>query len=276
MSLTRSLVGSLRSRQSSTSADTHKNHTLYRKNTQSSIHTPPNAQDDHTPPVLARDVDLFASKADFISKDLISEQHVTIPHESFSAHHTHPMFYLPVVIRKNIYSYCFQEEYRKISLSPQFATKAIFPEGYFASPWVVLEPLMGALHSFSSLRHELMVYFWTEYQFHVTLTMFSGPKFSPLSSIWLMNYLDTIQHLTLEVDLTRFGCGVLESAPQFGYDYSKVRAKILEVVDGLLARKEGSQLCELNLLCRRYAGLRPVVSNETGMVLKISRSRIEY
>lgn len=118
---------------------------------------------------------------------------------------THPLFTLPTNIRRRIYGYCLPTEDRTISLSPHFATKAVWPNGHFASPWDVLEEVMGGLSSFKALRNELMVYFWTEYKFHVTLNPFSGPTFSPLSHVWLQEHLGMVQKLTLEVDLTRFG-----------------------------------------------------------------------
>ena len=148
------------------------------------------------------------------------------------------LFTLPPKLRRQIYSYCFEDEQRTISLSPNFATKELFEEGYFASPWNVLDPVSGALQSFHALRKDLLRYFWTQFRFHVTLNMFSGPTFSPLSHVWLKDYLNIIQDLTLEVDLTRLGGSALKNAAVFGYDNQRVERMVVDIVAGLLNRDE--------------------------------------
>ena len=170
---------------------------------------------------------------------------------------THPLFALPAGIRRQICGYCFPLESRKISLSPRFATKEVWAKGYFASPWDILEDVMGGLGSSRALRKDLMTYFWTEYQFHVTLTPFSGPMFSPLSHVWMQDYLGLVQRLTVEADLTRFGGSQLVDAPKFGYDVDKIEALLMDIVKGVLKRPHGIKMAEFNLMCRRFAGFRP-------------------
>ena len=160
------------------------------------------------PPELDRSVDLLVlSDLELLSEDKLPDV----------VKDSHPFFTLPMNVRRRIYGFCFPKETRKLSLSPRFATKAVFSVGYFASPWDVLDPVSGGLEAFSALRRDLYAYFWTEYHFHITITPFSGPMFSPLSHVWLINYLDIIQNLTVEADLTRFGCCVLKEAPKYGY-----------------------------------------------------------
>ncbi|KAM3068348.1 hypothetical protein ACMFMF_009162 [Clarireedia jacksonii] len=167
------------------------------------------------------------------------------------------IFQLPVCLRRRIYFYCFPREDRKISLSPRFATKDCFFTDYFASPWDVLDAVQGALASSSTMRNELMTFFWTEYHFHVTLSPFSGPFFSPLSHVWLPLYLDRIQYLTIEVDFTRFGCSALRNARKFGYNMEKMENMLMSIVNGLLKRSGRSTMAELHLMCRRFKGNRP-------------------
>lgn len=206
------------------------------------------------PPELDREVDLFIVSGTPIEQALVLERLLS----SHNAATQGPiLFTLPVSVRRKIYDYCFPYEPRKISLSPRFATKAVFPDGYFASPWDVIEPVSGALRAFRALRYELMAYFWTEYHFHVTLNPFSGPRFSPLSHVWLIGYLGIIQYLTVEADLTRFGCSALKIAPQFGYDMNKIETLLVGIVNGILKRRGTSTMAELNIMCRRYAGFRP-------------------
>ena len=131
-------------------------------------------------------------------------------------------FGLPPKIKHLIYGFCFPDECRKITLSPRFATKAVFDDEYFASTWDILDPVWGALTASSALRKEVLTYFWTEYHFHLTLNPFAGRKLSPLSNVWLPEYLGIVQHLTVEIDFTRFGGSAVRYAPSFGYDCAKL------------------------------------------------------
>ncbi|KAK6581158.1 hypothetical protein PZA11_006646 [Diplocarpon coronariae] len=163
---------------------------------------------------------------------------------------------MPSDVKRRIYGFCFPDEARKLTLSPYFATKAVFPKDYFACVWDVLDPVWGGLEAFSVLRLELLTYFWTHYHFHVTLNEFSGPKFSPLSHLWILRHLDKVQHLTMEVDFTRFGCSQLKDAKKFGYHMEKTRILLAKIISGLSARPVGSTIAHLHLMCRRYDGFR--------------------
>ncbi|KAH7327256.1 hypothetical protein BKA65DRAFT_64838 [Rhexocercosporidium sp. MPI-PUGE-AT-0058] len=121
-----------------------------------------------------------------------------------------------------------------------------------------MDSVAGGLQSFSMLRKELMTYFWSEYHFHVTLNEFSGPKLSPLSHVWLLRYLPIVQRITIEVDFTKFGCSQLKDAKKFGFNLSKTRQLLNVIVCGLGGRPVNSSVAELHLMCRRYAGFRPL------------------
>ncbi|PQE06190.1 Nucleolar GTPase ATPase p130 protein [Rutstroemia sp. NJR-2017a BBW] len=205
-------------------------------------------------PPFERSVDiLFTDDKETIDSDTVFEE--VLPPRARATFSK--IFELPVCIRRRIYFYCFPGEDRKISLSPRFATKDCFSDDYFASPWDVLEPVKGAISSSAIVRNELMTYFWTKYHFHVTLSPFSGPIFSPLSHVWLHSYLDRIQYLTIETDFTRFGCSALRSARQFGYDMKKMENLLGGIVSGLLKRNGLSTMAELHLICRRFKGNHP-------------------
>ncbi|KAH8816356.1 hypothetical protein F5884DRAFT_218951 [Xylogone sp. PMI_703] len=174
---------------------------------------------------------------------------VLVP-SSYQNEYESGFFVLPASVRKQIYSECFSLESRKISLSPPFATTGVFPNNYFASPWEVLAPVLGGLHSCAVLRHELMAYFWMHYHFHVTLSIFTGPVFSPLTSTWLVENIDLIQHLTIEIDLTRLdgNCINLRTKP----NGSKVDQLLVTLINGISTSHKVSKMAELNLMCRRY------------------------
>lgn len=173
-----------------------------------------------------------------------------------------PFFKLPTKVRRKIYFYCLpNKQDTTVSLSPHFATKNCYYSYHFTSPWDILQPVAGGLQSFSLLRNDLMTYFWTEYDFHVTLTPFCNSVFTPLSSVWLPNFLDRIQHLTIEIDLTRFGGNALKFARQFGYNMEKMDNLFCAVVDGLMERR--GEMAELVLLCRRFDGNRRFDENDS-------------
>ena len=229
-------------------------------------------------PEIDQSVDLKADTGISVDAAAVFSQLLT---ENGPAEAMHPLFSLPPGIRRQIYGYCFPEEPRKISLAPRFATKAIWTTGYFALPWDVLEDVMGGIGSFRALRHDLMTYFWTMYHFHVTLTSFSGPRFSPLSHVWMQDHLHIVQRLTVEVDLTRFGGSQLTDAPKFGYDdMNKIERLFKAIVDGILERHRGLKMTEFNLMCRRYAGFRPLrplrpLATDSGPKVSIVISRQE-
>jgi hypothetical protein len=215
-------------------------------------------EEERDSPTLDRAVDLLAVAAPHdisIDQTEVFEQ-LVIAYEKKNGEH--PLSVLPASVRYRIYGFCFDDhDGRKICLSPKFAVRAVFPDDHFISPWTVLDPVLGSIHAFRGLRHDLMNYFWTSYHFHVTINVFSGPVFSPLSHVWLLDYLDRIQRLTIEVDLTRFGGSSLRLAGTFGHNNDKVEKLVKGLFQKLIKRPDRLTIAELNLMCRRYGGLRP-------------------
>jgi hypothetical protein len=215
-------------------------------------------EEDRDNPTFDRSVDLLATAGPHetsIDQTEVFEQLVNTYDEKNGEH---PLADLPALVRHKIYAFCFEGyERRKISLSPKFAVRAIFPDGYFVCPWSVLDSVLGGIHAFRALRYDLMTYFWTEYHFHITLNVFSGPVFSPLSHVWLLNFLDRIQRLTIEIDFTRFGSSSMKLAPAFGHNNDKLEDLLLGLIQRLKERPNKLTMAELNLMCRRYDGFRP-------------------
>lgn len=158
---------------------------------------------------------------------------------------------LPASIRKQVYVYCFPTEQRKISLSPNFATIDVFPDGHFASPWDIIRPALGAIQSCALFRRELLTYFWTHYQFHVTFSIFTGPVFSPLSCVWLMENIKLVQHLTVEIDLARLGGSSINEPREF--EARKLGQLLVGLINGISSSHQVTKMAELNFMCRRYS-----------------------
>jgi len=193
------------------------------------------------PPEFARDVDIeFCLET--VDLELIYRHIVPSPNSiCITSCMTAAQFFneeAPAEVRATICGYCFPWEPRRITLSPYFTLKAVFSEVYHASPWDVLENAMGGIHAFQALRRDLMRYFWTHYRFQVTLDLFSGPVFSPLSHTWLPDYLSIIQDLSIELDLTRFGGGSLKHAESYGYNCKKLESKLVDIILGISKRED--------------------------------------
>jgi hypothetical protein len=204
-------------------------------------------------PPFDRSVDLVATADDIEDTTLFVEE----PYIENRKSQKFRLHRLPASVQRIIYQFCFPIESRKVSLSPGFATKAVFGQDYFASPWDILDDIWGGLSSFTALRRDLLSYFWSNYHFHVTLSLFSGPRFSPLPLFWLPRYLGIVQYLTVEVDFTRFRYNCMKVAPDLGYHMNKEEDLLMNIVEGLSDRDGGVPMAELNLLCRCYEGFYP-------------------
>ena len=258
------------------------------------------------PPEFARDIDIeFCLET--INLEIMFQQIVPIPNSVIIKPYitASEFFYVeaPAEVRSKICSYCFPCEPRKITLSPYFFLKAVFSEAYHASPWDVLEHVLGGLHAFRALRLDLMGYFWTFCRFHITLNMFSGPMFSPLSHFWLPDYLGIIQDLTIELDFTKFGGSSSRYAENYGYDCRKIAKMLKDIIFGISRRGGDLPMARyvhlgrisystcygycpsaavqcmltsgfrLHLLCRRYNGRRFVSRLRSNMG---SSNRMEF
>ncbi|KAE8449305.1 hypothetical protein EG329_008206 [Mollisiaceae sp. DMI_Dod_QoI] len=169
-----------------------------------------------------------------------------------------PWFKLPPKCKRIIFEFCFPPEQRKVSLSKESFTEAVFPKGYFASPWDILDPVWGALGSCQAWRNEVLAYFWSQYHFHITLNEFTGKFTCPLSHIWVLPHLHLIQRLTIERDFTRLAGSNHKAASQLTFKVAnKVRDMMESIVKGLLDRPADTKMAELHLMARKYAGFRP-------------------
>lgn len=198
--------------------------------------------------------------ADLVAISTLPPREVLYPKGVANAStNSHPLFNLETALRRKIYSYCFPKICVPITLSPPFATKTIYQKSDLVSPWVVLQDVEGGLEASSALRNDIMFYFWTEFHFHITLSTLSGPIFSPLSHNWVQGYLDIIQHLTIEIDCTRFGGSYAKSARNSNYNVKKIELQLVDFIRGIAQRGDESTMKELHILCRRYGGSYPYI-----------------
>lgn len=175
-----------------------------------------------------------------------------------------PLFRISTTLRFKILKLLFDipSQQGKITLSPEFATKDVFPSSQFLLPGDILHNVEGALTTCRQLRDEVMTYFWTQYKFHVTLSPFTAAVTSPLSQKWLRFYADRVQYLVIEVDMTKFGFGFDHHAAELGDMSDKIDYLFWRLIE--LLKRRPSTISSIHLMCRRYAGYRPAIdSSET-------------
>ncbi|KAI9732701.1 MAG: hypothetical protein M1818_007435 [Claussenomyces sp. TS43310] len=161
---------------------------------------------------------------------------------------------------------------KKITLSPIFATKDVFADDYFVKPWDVLEDVEDVMYACRRLRDDVQTFFWTEYKFHVSISPFTAPMTSPVSQQWLKIYANRIQHLTLEVDLTRLGFNAGKNSALLGTQTKKIKRLFDELV-GWIEMRQGT-MADLQLMVRRFQGMRP--KNHAAPVGRVDIKSVPY
>lgn len=168
---------------------------------------------------------------------------------------------VPPTIRRMIYAYVFEypANGKKVNLSKDFTTKDVFPPDFFIAPWDLLHQVEGGLSSCRQMRDELFTYFWNTYHFHVTFSPYSiGPVFSGLSIRLLNGYANRVNHLTVEVDLTKLAFSAAKDAKLLKQSNVKLQKVLVNLVNSLGRRRhKGNVMASLTLLARRYQGFRP-------------------
>jgi hypothetical protein len=231
------------------------------------------------PPQWARDVDVAAGWNEYQSADFMFERAIPELKRSSQVLIEHNKFFqkLTVKIRRRIYYYVFDIDpldEKRISLSQEFATKDVFPPGFYYAPWDVLHVAKGALLSCHPIRNEVMTYFWNTFKFHITISQFTlGPTFGGLGMDYLKFYATRINDLSLEIDLSRLSFSSAKDAYLLDGDGCvKNLSKVAEAIKGLvlaIRRREGhNYMKRLHLMVRRYDGFRPL--DETAASIQVS------
>ena len=168
---------------------------------------------------------------------------------------------VPPTIRRMVYAFVFEYPAggKQVNLSKDFTTKDVFPPEFFIAPWDLLCQVEGALSSGIQMRDELFTYFWNTYHFHVTFSPYSiGPVFSGLSIRLLNGYANRVNHLTVEVDLTKLAFSAAKDAKLLKQGNKKLQKVLFNLVTALGRRRhKGNVMASLTLLARRYQGFRP-------------------
>ena len=109
-----------------------------------------------------------------------------------------------------------------------------------------------------------MVTFCTSRRFHVTVSPYLGPKFSPLAVDFLHRHSTFMSDLTVEFDFTKLGYGPDPRAAALGPGVVNMGAWVADLVRAQRKRQSFTTLAELTLLCRRFYGNRPAPAGYDG------------
>lgn len=148
---------------------------------------------------------------------------------------------------------------RSIGLTNRRFNHEVWPPGYFAE----LGDALVFLRLWTNLCYELyadmMVTFLMTNRFHVIFSPFVGPLLNPLATRWLQEYGQYMQHITLELDMSKLGLGQVTGDAKFQPVPPNMDRLIRGFVEEQLKRKSHSTIANFVLLCRRFYGDRPAV-----------------
>jgi hypothetical protein len=173
-------------------------------------------------------------------------------------------FLLPPEIRFRICQYVLGDEvwnFRPVALTdPRFDQDA-WPPTHFTDPAGALESVWPYMSVCFDMYADMAVTFLMECRFHVTFSPFVGRRLNPLATNWLETHGRYMQHIILEVDMTRLGSNTGAGASELRIDTANITGLVEQFVGGQLRRrgrrKRHSTLRSLVLLGRRFYGERP-------------------
>ena len=147
-------------------------------------------------------------------------------------------------------------ELQVVSLNKRYLNKDVYPDGRFqsfADASVNLRRYGTVCFGFYA---ELIVMFCMHGRFHVTVSPYLGPKFSPLAVQFVGRYSTFMSNVTIEFDFTKLGYGPDPCAAALGPGVTNMGSWVENFVKAQLKRQNFSSLRDLTLLCRRFYGNR--------------------
>lgn len=168
----------------------------------------------------------------------------------------------PVIIAKILEALMPAQNSKIVTLDHDSVANQMYPKEHFLAPEELLCEVWGLMLTCRQMRENVMTHFWGSYQFYVTFSPFTKPNLCPLAITFLNRWAHKVQHLAVELDLTKLGCGADNSAMLLTTGSTKMRELLTDLVENL-GKHEGP-IGHLHLLCRRYAGFRHNFKNAKG------------
>ena len=145
----------------------------------------------------------------------------------------------------------------QVTLNRRYFNRDFYPKDHFQSFADASASLRRHNTVCFALHAELTVMFCIYRHFHVTVSPFLGPLFSPLAVEFIHRYSTFMSNITVEFDLTKLGYGADPRAAGLRPGTLNMRGWVDNFVKAQRKRRGFSTLWELRLLCRRYHGNRP-------------------
>ncbi|KFY10630.1 hypothetical protein V492_04912, partial [Pseudogymnoascus sp. VKM F-4246] len=164
----------------------------------------------------------------------------------------------PVNVRFRVYQYMtvsILKKNKKIVLSPDRTIKGFWPENTFTEPGAVMDIIGSLSVTCFQLRHEVMTYYCSQFDFHMTFDYFCGPIVAPLIHKWLPLFGHKMQYLTVELDFTRVGGCYRNDKFALTDGQTEIRWLLKRLV--LALRDRSGSIRSLHIMCRRYKGFHP-------------------
>ena len=169
-------------------------------------------------------------------------------------------FRLPAGVRLQICQHVMAEEvwsHRAIGLNDRAFDREVWPPGYFADLGDVLLFLKTYEEVSPELHTEMLLAILTTSRFHVTFSPFVERLLSPVETNWIRDYGQYMQHVALELDMSRFGLGPGGSKAAYAPGTPNVGNLVRVFVEEQLKRKGHSTMEAFVILCRQFYGDRP-------------------
>lgn len=150
--------------------------------------------------------------------------------------------------------------------------------GFYRPVWPVesfvsLQRVLDELEPYTSVsfgfRADILVTLFTTRHFHVVWSPYVMPQTSPAAVYYMRRYAGIMQWLTVEFDFSKLGFGPDHGASGLLPGIWNVYPRVDEFIDSQMERDQASTLFSLQVLVRRYYGMRKSVSEDEGKVLVI-------
>ncbi|KAI0126285.1 hypothetical protein BJ170DRAFT_595898 [Xylariales sp. AK1849] len=184
-----------------------------------------------------------------------------LSHGTDTGNDSHPLFKLPETVRRRIWGYIVLGQPDRtpkpirLQLFEPFL-KVVWRPDDFQSSGELFSHAQGALSSCFSMRTNLLAYVLTTHRFHFTFSPYVKEMICPELFYWVDNYSQFMQHIMIELDLSRLGFGADSAATRLLPGNLHVDTAVRRWVN-VQVRRRTMPIQSLVLVARRYHGLRP-------------------
>ncbi|KAL1847268.1 hypothetical protein VTK73DRAFT_10382 [Phialemonium thermophilum] len=188
-------------------------------------------------------------------------------HTNNAANEPSPYFRLPDGIRFRICRHLIGDVSRAIRLNSEGFYRPVWPPAYFESLASALQSLEPYTSTCARLHADVLATLLVTRHFHVVWSPYVRPRTSPAAVHYVRAYAALMQHVTVELDLTKLGFAAETEVSRLGPGTHNLQPLVEGFVAAQKDRAAGDRLFNLRILVRRYHGFRRVQGDGEGSVL---------